>query len=62
MAVWAQEWADELLTTALQAESGADAALRVLSDVPKVRLERDHGERLASILLSHIDRGEDETW
>lgn len=59
---WSPEWAEELLTTALDAEPGADAALRVLSDVPKVRLDPDQREQLASILLSVVDQGHDETW
>ena len=59
---WSEDWADELVRVAIDGGADGDAALRVLSRVPRLRLDPGPRQRLADRVLHVVHDGGDESW
>jgi hypothetical protein len=59
---WTEDWADDLVQVAIKGGADSDAALRVLSRVPRLRLEPGPRQRFAARVLHIVHEGGDESW
>ncbi|MEA2827865.1 MAG: hypothetical protein QOG43_2304 [Actinomycetota bacterium] len=59
---WSAEWSRELAMAALDAGPEADAARRVLVDVPRAEIDDDLRPGFRRLLLGVVDEGGDESW
>ena len=59
---WSEDWEADLVRVAIDGAPGSEAALRVLSGVPRLRLEPVQRQRLADQVLRVVQHGENESW